>query len=67
MSFTSYKKFYFHCLANTELKPHAKVLKNLSHNMTLKNSMWPLYIHHILEAGKLRSLIQISTIIMPLI
>ena len=34
---TSYEKFYFHCLANTELKPHTKVLQNLFHNMAFKN------------------------------
>ena len=33
----SYKKFYFHCLANVELRPHAKVLKNLLLDMALKN------------------------------
>ena len=30
-------KFYFHCLANVELKLHTKVLRNLFHNMALKN------------------------------
>ena len=35
-NFTSYKKSYFHCLANAQLKPHTKVLKNLFHNMTLR-------------------------------
>ena len=33
----SYKTFYFYCLANVELKPHTKVLKNLFRNMALKN------------------------------
>ena len=56
LNFTSYKKFYFHCLANVELKPHTKVLKNLFHNMALKKHIWPLYCHHILAAGKLRSI-----------
>ena len=37
MNFTSYKKFYFCCLASVELKSHTKVLKNLFHNMVLKN------------------------------
>ena len=36
LNFKSYKKFNFHCLANAELKPHTKVLKNLFNNMTLK-------------------------------
>ena len=36
LNFTSYKKFYFHCLANSELQPHTKVLKNLFHNVALK-------------------------------
>ena len=53
LNFKSYKKFYFHCLANAELKPHTKVLKNLFHDMTLKNHIWPLYYHHILAARKL--------------
>ena len=34
LNFTSYEKF--HCLANVSL-PHTKVLKNLFHNMALKN------------------------------
>ena len=33
LNFKSYKKSYFNCLANAELKPHTKVLKNLFHNM----------------------------------
>ena len=37
LNFTNYEKFYFHCLANAKLKPHTKVLKNLFHNMVLKN------------------------------
>ena len=37
MNFTSYKKLYFLCLASVELKPHTKVLKNIFHNMVLKN------------------------------
>ena len=37
LNFMNYKKFYFHCLANAELEPHTKVLKNLFHNMALKN------------------------------
>ena len=49
LDFMSYKKFYFHCLANAELKPHTKVLENHFCNMALKN----LY-HHFLAAGKLR-------------
>ena len=50
LNFTSYKRFYFYCLANAELKSHTKVLENLFHNMALKN----LY-HHILAAGRLRN------------
>ena len=42
----SYKKFYFHCSVSVELKPHMKVLKNLSHNMALKN----LYVATILPS-----------------
>ena len=34
---TSHKKLYFHCLMIVELRPHTKALKNLSHNMALKN------------------------------
>ena len=37
INFTSYKKFYFHCLANAELKSHTKILKNLLLNMALTN------------------------------
>ena len=37
LNFRSYKKFYFHCLKNVELKPRTKGLKNLFHNMALKN------------------------------
>ena len=37
INFVSYKKFYFHFLASVELNPHTKVLKNLLHNMSLKN------------------------------
>ena len=37
LNFTSYKKFCFQCLVSAELKPHTKVLKNLFHNMALKN------------------------------
>ena len=33
----SYKKFYFHCLENVELKPNTKAFKNLFHNLALKN------------------------------
>ena len=55
LNFTSYKKFYFHCLANARLKPHTEVLKNLFHNMALKKHIWPLYCNHILATGKLRS------------
>ena len=36
LNLKTYKKSYFHCLANAELKRHMKVLKNLFHNMTLK-------------------------------
>ena len=57
MHLKSYKKFYFHCLANAELKTHTKVLKNLFHNMTLKKHIWPLYYQHILASEK--ALIQI--------
>ena len=39
LNFKSYKKFYFHCLANAELTPHTNVLKNLFHNMTLKKQI----------------------------
>ena len=56
LNFTSYKMFYFHCLANAELKPDTKDLKNLFHNMALKKHIWPLQHHHILAAGKLRSI-----------
>ena len=56
MNFKSYKKFYFHCLANAEFKPDTKVLKNLFLNMTLKEHIWPQYYHHILAADKLRSI-----------
>ena len=55
MDFTSYKNFYFYCLANAEFKPHRKILKNLFHNMTLEKHIWPLYYHHIL-AENLRSI-----------
>ena len=51
LNYTSYKKFYFHCLANVELEAHTKVLKNLFHSMALED----LY-HYILVAGKLRSI-----------
>ena len=37
LNFTNYEKFYFHCLANMKPKPHTKVLKNLFHNMVLRN------------------------------
>ena len=37
LNFTSHKKIYFHCLANVELKPHTKFLKNLFRNMASKN------------------------------
>ena len=47
LNFTSYKNFYFHCLANAELKPHAKVLRNLFHKIALTNlyvtTILPLY------------------------
>ena len=36
LNFTSCKKFYFHDLANAELKPDTKVLKKLFHNMAFK-------------------------------
>ena len=36
LNFTRYKNVYFHCAANSELKPHTKVLKNHFHNMALK-------------------------------
>ena len=36
LSFKSYKKFDFPCLATAKLKPQTKVLKNLFHNLTLK-------------------------------
>ena len=55
-NFTSYKKFSFHCLANVQLKPHTKVLKNLFHNISLKIFMSPLHYYHILAAGKLGSI-----------
>ena len=55
LSFTSYKKFYFYCLVNAELKSDTKVLKNLFHNMALKKHIWTLFGHHILPAAKLRS------------
>ena len=54
LDFKSYKKCYFYCLANAELKPHTKVLKNLFPIMFLKKHIWPLYYHHILAAGKVR-------------
>ena len=38
-NFSSYKKFYFYCLENAELKPHTKVLKDLCHKWLLKISM----------------------------
>ena len=66
MNFKSYKKFYFHCLANAELKYYTKVLKNLFHDMTLKKHIWPLYYHHTLAAGKLINIDLKCTIIMPL-
>ena len=37
LNFTSYKKVYFHYAANVQLKPLTKVLKNLFHNIALKN------------------------------
>ena len=46
LNFRIYKKFYFQCLANAELKPHTKVLKNLFHKMALKN----LYVTTILSS-----------------
>ena len=59
MNFTSYKKFYFHCLANTELTPDTKVLKNLFYNMGLKN-IFDHYIAIIFEQlVNLEALIQI--------
>ena len=56
MKFTSYKKFYFHWLVNVEPKPYMKVLKNIFHNMTLKN----LYVITILQSyfSNLEALIQ---------
>ena len=66
LNFKSYKKFYFHCLANAELKYYTKVLKNLFHDMTLKKHIWPLYYHHTLAAGKLINIDLKCTIIMPL-
>ena len=41
---------YLHCLANVELKHHMKVLKNLFHNMALKNLYVTLYYYHILAS-----------------
>ena len=55
LNFTSYKKFYFHGLANAELKPDTNVLKKLFHNVAFKKHIWPLYCHHTLGAGKLIS------------
>ena len=50
------KKFYFHSLANVELKLHMKILKNHFHNIASKNfRLWPLYYNHNLAAGKLRT------------
>ena len=46
LNLTSYKKFYFHSLANIELKPHTKVLENLFYNMALKS----LYVTTILPS-----------------
>ena len=40
LNFTSYKKFYFYCLANAQRKPHTNVLKNLLYNMTLRKHIW---------------------------
>ena len=48
LNFTSHKKFYFHCLAKLELKPHTKVLKNLFSNMALKN-LYETTIYSIFE------------------
>ena len=39
IEFQELQKFYFHCLANAELKPYTKVLKNLFLNMTLKEHL----------------------------
>ena len=50
LNFKSYKKFYFHCSANDELKPHAKVLKNLVHNMTLKKHLTTIFPSYITKA-----------------
>ena len=36
LNFTSYKKFYFNCLANTQLNPNTKVFRNLFHNTALR-------------------------------
>ena len=44
----------FHCLANAELKPHTKILKNFFHNMALEKHISPLYYYYVLAAGKLR-------------
>ena len=46
MEFHELQKGFFHCLANVELKPHTKVLKNLFYNMALKN----LYVTTILPS-----------------
>ena len=54
---TSYKrKFRAQNIEFHELKPDTKDLKNPFHNMALKKHIWPLYCHHILGAGKLRSI-----------
>ena len=46
LNFMSNKKFYFHCLTSVELKPHKNILKNLFHDMALKN----LYVTIILPS-----------------
>ena len=58
-NFTSYKKFYFHCLAKAELKSHMKVLKNLFLNMTLKNLYVTTMLPSCEQFGNLEALIQI--------
>ena len=52
-------KFYFHCLAKAELKPHMKVLKNLFLNMALKNLYVTTMLPSCEQFGNLEALIQI--------
>ena len=56
LNFTSYKKSYFHCLGNAELKPHTNILKNIFPNMAVKNHLSTLFCRHILAAGKPRNI-----------